>query len=816
GITKINNKFIKTFKEDVNKLLEEKRHDRIIDKCYEYLKLSINKEVINLLIVSLINVNQFNLASYFIDKLIELTNDPASVKNLKRLKAKLINIPKTGRNTINAKKNYDYLLNVIRQKEENEKATISLCMIVKNEEKNIKNCLESIKSAVSEIIIVDTGSADKTLEIAKKYNAKIIHHKWNDDFAQARNVSIKNATSDYIMFLDADEYVDKKSIGFFYNLKKPTYPHSYLVKLLNFTEREEDSNFFVEHYSTRIWTNNPSYEFKGRIHENLVFNDASCKPPQIKTDVAIFHKGYMKNEMDKKNKLERNLSLLKAAVQDDPDNGFNEYNLGIHYKVMRDFENSIKHFKLMQQKQEGKAISFFYIFGLSQMANSYYESGNFTEAVNTAKKALELNKDFKEALFSLALAQLSLKQYDKAIENFNKILSDKNSDIVIGGTMDLSIRSWKTYVSLGVCYINTKEFDKAVKSFKKAIRINKYSGDAVLNLITAYHMSNNSKEIIPLVEKIKKTKFSLKHAEKIIEKLFLLGFKKQAVSFLECQKSNYENGKFDNLELVFMKKENLMKADICYSQKKYKDADKYYSSYYKADNFDFAGMDRWGHANLLLGDFLKAENIYESILLKHPGSWSIYHNLATAKMSLEKLDEAIDYFKKAKSANPGSLETYLNLGKIYLFKKQYDSAVETLNYAVFIDGDYKLADLLYYLAEALFNTGNFEESIEIILKYLSINTANAEAYNLAGLCFFVKKDYINASLYFLKAIGLDNDKNDYYVYLGNSLKKLEMFDDAKTSYEYVLSLDEHNVAAQAGYASLLLQSTLKDLNRLCV
>ncbi|MDD5659890.1 MAG: hypothetical protein PHR39_07785, partial [Actinomycetota bacterium] len=93
GITKINNKFIKTFKEDVNKLLEEKRHDQIIDKCYEYLKLSINKEVINLLIVSLINVNQFNLASYFIDKLIELTNDPASVKNLKRLKAKLINIP---------------------------------------------------------------------------------------------------------------------------------------------------------------------------------------------------------------------------------------------------------------------------------------------------------------------------------------------------------------------------------------------------------------------------------------------------------------------------------------------------------------------------------------------------------------------------------------------------------------------------------------------------------------------------------------------------------------------------------------------------
>ncbi len=88
-----------------------------------------------------------------------------------------------------------------------DKPTISACMIVKNEEKLLPQCLESIKDFVDKIIIVDTGSTDRTIEIAKSYGAKIFHHPWENDFSKHRNQSISYATGDWIFVLDGDEEV---------------------------------------------------------------------------------------------------------------------------------------------------------------------------------------------------------------------------------------------------------------------------------------------------------------------------------------------------------------------------------------------------------------------------------------------------------------------------------------------------------------------------------------------------------------------------------------------------------------------------------
>src|SRR3989344_859109 len=101
------------------------------------------------------------------------------------------------------------------------KPTITLCMITKNEEKSLADCLNSAKDVIDEIIIVDTGSTDKTKEIAKKFcdmrtrsqlTAKIYDFKWIDDFSAARNESLKYATKDWILVLDADELIDKESL----------------------------------------------------------------------------------------------------------------------------------------------------------------------------------------------------------------------------------------------------------------------------------------------------------------------------------------------------------------------------------------------------------------------------------------------------------------------------------------------------------------------------------------------------------------------------------------------------------------------------
>src|SRR3989338_5500840 len=92
------------------------------------------------------------------------------------------------------------------------KQTISLCMIVKNEEKYLEQCLNSVKDIADETIIVDTGSTDKTKEIAKKFKARVFDFKWSDDFSEARNESLKHATKEWILVLDADEIIDKNGL----------------------------------------------------------------------------------------------------------------------------------------------------------------------------------------------------------------------------------------------------------------------------------------------------------------------------------------------------------------------------------------------------------------------------------------------------------------------------------------------------------------------------------------------------------------------------------------------------------------------------
>ena len=102
--------------------------------------------------------------------------------------------------------------------------SISLCMIIKNEEKVIARCLESVKTFADEIILIDTGSTDQTLDIIKKYTNQIYHYKWVDHFAEARNYSFSKATKDYIFWMDADDFILPGDLEKLQHLKKNLTP----------------------------------------------------------------------------------------------------------------------------------------------------------------------------------------------------------------------------------------------------------------------------------------------------------------------------------------------------------------------------------------------------------------------------------------------------------------------------------------------------------------------------------------------------------------------------------------------------------------
>ncbi len=110
-------------------------------------------------------------------------------------------------------------------------ATISLCMIVKNEEMHIARCLESVAELVEEIIIVDTGSTDRTLEIASRYTTKVFSYPWKDNFADARNYSFSRASMDYCMWMDADDVLEETEKERFLELKQSLPPDTDIVMM---------------------------------------------------------------------------------------------------------------------------------------------------------------------------------------------------------------------------------------------------------------------------------------------------------------------------------------------------------------------------------------------------------------------------------------------------------------------------------------------------------------------------------------------------------------------------------------------------------
>jgi glycosyltransferase involved in cell wall biosynthesis len=141
--------------------------------------------------------------------------------------------------------------------------TLALVMIVKNEEKNIKRCLDSIKDLVNEIIIVDTGSTDNTKSIAINYGAKVFNYKWHNDFSDARNFSIQQSTSDWNLVLDADEYIlsNHQLIRDFIERNNNIIGRIYITSRSFDNGQENEEICFV----TRLFPNKEIF-FNGKVH----------------------------------------------------------------------------------------------------------------------------------------------------------------------------------------------------------------------------------------------------------------------------------------------------------------------------------------------------------------------------------------------------------------------------------------------------------------------------------------------------------------------------------------------------------------------
>ncbi|MFT8351423.1 glycosyltransferase [Clostridium saccharoperbutylacetonicum] len=348
---------------------------------------------------------------------------------------------------------------------------ISLCMIVRNEEKCIFNCLESVKGLVNEIIIIDTGSTDKSKEICKNYTNKIFDFAWNENFSDARNFGIDKATSDWILWIDSDEILDIKNLELLFAELENKEKDIYLIQIINyygdFPPDKYRANLF---WTNRLFRNYKGFKFNGAIHEQLSpTNVEGICMEEFTDNIEIHHYGYMNNIIKEKKKSERNLSILekqKIIYNNNPWIDFyiaSEYcQLGKYYEAFEQVNLSIVGFIKKEQLPPSLLYRLKYHILITLE--------NYDGARLGIEKAIELYPKYVDLHFYKGIILFKNEIYEEAISTFNNCL---NLDEFQSQYLSLAgVESYRSWYLIGCCYEKLSRYEKAANAYNNALYIN--------------------------------------------------------------------------------------------------------------------------------------------------------------------------------------------------------------------------------------------------------------------------------------------------------------------------------------------------------
>ncbi|HEY1510402.1 MAG TPA: glycosyltransferase [Solirubrobacteraceae bacterium] len=294
---------------------------------------------------------------------------------------------------------------------------LSLCMIVKDEEEMLPRCLAAVAPAVDEIVIVDTGSSDRTIEIARTHGATVIEKEWTGSFADARNASFEAATGDWIIYLDADEVLVADDVNRLKALTSRTWSEAFYLVETSYTGELGDGGA-ITHNALRVFRNRPNYRFEGRLHEQIAHHLPVYATGRVgQSSVRIDHYGYLGAVRDAKDKSRRNLDLLKAQQAESPSDAFLHFNLGTEYAVIGDHASALTEFEAawnLVQKQ-GQEDRDFVPALIQRLITSLRHTGRANEAISRANEALKTFPGFTDLVFSQALAAVALGREGEAI-----------------------------------------------------------------------------------------------------------------------------------------------------------------------------------------------------------------------------------------------------------------------------------------------------------------------------------------------------------------------------------------------------------------
>jgi len=348
-------------------------------------------------------------------------------------------------------------------------AGISLCMIVKNEERFLPACLRSAADIVDEICVVDTGSTDRTVAIAKSFGAAVVEREWRNDFAWARNEAIAMANKRWILMLDADEELQPDSKPALAQLKN--VPAAHVGVWLRCYNESDDyrGTGAMSHALVRIFPNTPRIRFRGMIHEFVTLDGTADGLPAVTAPISIVHHGYLADVVEGRNKASRNFEIVKAMTEADPTDPFAWFNLGSTAFLMGDFEDARDAFEKMRELN-GKATRGFIANAHAILAEIYCDKLNdAVKGEEVARDALFFSPHYANAHFQLGKALVAQQRFDEGRAAFVEAIEDgryAHQQFVV----DDQVSIWKSYSEIGASFVMQGDEKSAIDWFRRGLQ----------------------------------------------------------------------------------------------------------------------------------------------------------------------------------------------------------------------------------------------------------------------------------------------------------------------------------------------------------
>jgi len=380
---------------------------------------------------------------------------------------------------------------------------VSVCLIAKDEETQIGSCLDSVSEFAYEIILVDTGSTDRTVAIAEAKGARVIHHQWRDDFSDARNISLEHATGDWVFIIDADERVNSEDIETLQNELKQPGILNYRLPIRNHGAKE-----YGHGYVPRLYRNAPGLCYIGRIHEQIYFTTEMLRKRWCMRgtlgETPIQHYGYREEIVLAKDKRKRNLKLLERAISETPDEANYRYNYALELRNVGRGQEALDHYQkaidlLKTLPDEDQVPEFTH--ALTQQYGSVLLEEKKHQKVAEIAEDPWIQRHVSSASWSLVqgIAFAELNEYKKAIDALNDCIAGRHKPVLSPGIIE--VQSGLPAFLKGKIHHQLEQEDKASEAFALAVKDSPENIDYLLDYAAWLHAHSKSLEAVQLLHR---------------------------------------------------------------------------------------------------------------------------------------------------------------------------------------------------------------------------------------------------------------------------------------------------------------------------